>query len=195
MKGVAVAAGLVTVSAGLLLYAWASPKQENNKKAANVTTKTDSPAGPPPTLDLTVYQYVASQLNKNENVQKNLALVKMASGSEEVEKVIRAGCLDALLPHVASDPFTCLYIFANAASNPKSHPFFFSGRVSLLKMLAFDQGRGETLRLMLNLTYQKFPAQMCKSKLNILDVLDMCDDMELTVEEIAMVDKIRGNLA
>jgi hypothetical protein len=139
-KYAAIMVGLgVTAAAAIYFGVRPGADSQHPQKVAKEEEEQAS-STPPPELELSVFQYACSQLQKNVDVEKMIILLKKSSGTDDVRKIIVSGCLDALLPHVRDE--RVLFVFANASADPKSHPFFFSGRFSLLELLPYEAGRG-----------------------------------------------------
>jgi len=92
-----------------------------------------------------------------------------------------------------SAPNVC-FILANAARDPSSHPFFFSGRFSFEPFLECRGAHEEMLRLALNLTYQRFPCKMAISKLHLLEILERDFAKERDLDNLLLIEKIQRNI-
>jgi hypothetical protein len=142
-KYAAILAGLgVTAVAAIYFGVRGGGDSQHPQQEAKEEEEEEVSSTPPPELELSVFQYACSQLQKNVNVERTIILLKKSSGTDDVRKIIVSGCLDALLPHVRDHSESVLFVLANASSDPKSHPFFFSGRFSLLELLPYEAGRG-----------------------------------------------------
>lgn len=146
--------------------------------------------------DVDIFFWAAAELRRQHDVPKILNLLRDLSASDKVIGIIEGGCLDALLTVIASDAESVLFIYANAARNPASHRFFFSGRFSYEPFLKSndEKTRNELLRLMLNLTYDRFASQMSVSKLNVRQALSSLSYSEKNRDNLLLIEKVQRNL-
>ena len=183
----AVAVGLA--AAALWLLRSARVPEEEEEERGKPMSRAEVPED--------VFLWAGEQLRHGQDVDKILALLREVSSSDKVEDLIAARCLDALVTEGVAQTHaeSVLFILANAARSPSSHKFFFSGRFSFERFIDFSEAatRRELLRLMLNLTYDKFTCSLCVQRLKLMEMLDIASK-DTDRQNLLLVEKIQHNV-